>query len=79
MLGSDTVDLIGCARKDSSAGVVAVDVFGSAARGDVGPSSDLDLGVRFEKPLPATIDGGRLALDADLAVVEDAVRARLKD
>ena len=47
-------------------GVVAVYLFGSVARGQAGRSSDVDVGVLFEVPPPATLQGMHLDLAAEL-------------
>jgi len=46
--------------------VVAVYVFGSQARGESGPDSDVDVAVLFDKAPVATLMGPRLALEGDL-------------
>lgn len=38
-------------------GIAAVYVFGSHARGDAQPGSDLDIGILFETPPPSTMEG----------------------
>jgi predicted nucleotidyltransferase len=44
------------ARRD----VVAAYLFGSAARGEDTPRSDVDIAVLFEPPPSPTLEGGRL-------------------
>lgn len=44
----------------------AVYLFGSAARGDAGPSSDLDVGVLFRIPPEPTLEGQPYALEGAL-------------
>jgi hypothetical protein len=46
--------------------VAAVYLFGSAARGDAGPSSDLDIGVLFRIPPEPTFAGQPCALEGAL-------------
>ncbi|HEY0478239.1 MAG TPA: nucleotidyltransferase domain-containing protein [Kofleriaceae bacterium] len=48
------------------AGLVAVYLFGSVARGEARPSSDVDLGVLYEVTPPATLDGMGFDLAAEL-------------
>ena len=55
------VDVIG-----SRLGVVAVYLFGSTARGDARPDSDVDVAVLFDRPQPPTLDAPRFALEGDL-------------
>lgn len=47
-------------------GIVAVYLFGSVARGQAGPSSDVDVGVLYEVTPPATLDGMGFDLAAEL-------------
>jgi len=51
-------------------GLAAAYLFGSVARGEGRPDSDLDVGVLYENEPPATLDGLGLELQADL---EEAV------
>jgi predicted nucleotidyltransferase len=48
------------------AGVVAVYLFGSVARGDARPASDVDLAVLLAEPPPRTLDGLGLDLADEL-------------
>jgi predicted nucleotidyltransferase len=50
----------------SQPGVVAVYLFGSAARGPSGAGSDVDVGVLFERTPPRRLDGARFQLEGDL-------------
>ena len=47
-------------------GAIAVYLFGSAARGDARPGSDVDIAVLFDAPPEATLDGPRLTLEGEL-------------
>jgi predicted nucleotidyltransferase len=47
-------------------GAVAVYLFGSVARGDAGPESDVDVGVLFASDPPATLNAPQFALEAAL-------------
>ncbi|MFH1023366.1 MAG: nucleotidyltransferase domain-containing protein [Planctomycetota bacterium] len=46
--------------------VVAAYLFGSVARGDAHPQSDVDVGVLFEKSPPPTLEGLSLRLEGEL-------------
>lgn len=48
------------------AGIACAYLFGSRARGDYKPNSDLDVAVLFEQPPPQTLHGLGLDLAADL-------------
>jgi predicted nucleotidyltransferase len=50
----------------SRADVVAVYLFGSIARGDSTPGSDIDVAVLFNPPPAATLDSPRFAVEGDL-------------
>lgn len=52
--------------EEDSRGAVAVYVFGSVARGDATPTSDVDVAVLFETMPTATISGPVLALEGEL-------------
>jgi uncharacterized protein len=54
----------------SRADVVAVYLFGSTARGDARPDSDVDVAVLFDRPQPSTLDAPRFVLEGTL---EDAI------
>jgi len=43
--------LVSAKRELASLGVRSLDLFGSVARGDAGPSSDVDLLVDFDRPV----------------------------
>lgn len=47
---------------DAEPAAVAVYLFGSAARGDAGPSSDVDVAVLFDAPPVATLMGSALSM-----------------
>jgi predicted nucleotidyltransferase len=47
-------------------GAVAVYLFGSVARGDAGPASDVDVGILFAAEPPATLGAPQFALEAAL-------------
>ena len=47
-------------------GTVAVYLFGSVARGDAGPDSDVDVGILFAVEPPATLDAPQFAIEAEL-------------
>jgi len=47
-------------------GAVAVYLFGSAARGEAGPKSDVDVGVLFATDPPATLEAPQFAMEAAL-------------
>lgn len=48
------------------AAVVCAYVFGSVARGEAGPGSDVDVALLFEKPPEARLDAGPLDLEGEL-------------
>jgi predicted nucleotidyltransferase len=54
-----------CFEEDSR-GAIAVYLFGSVARGDAGPGSDVDVGVLFQTEPPATLDAPQFSIEADL-------------
>jgi predicted nucleotidyltransferase len=47
-------------------GAIAAYLFGSVARGEAGPSSDVDLGVLFATDPPATLEAPQFTLEAEL-------------
>lgn len=47
-------------------GVVCAYLFGSVARGDAGPGSDVDVAVLLEAPPPPTLEGAGFRLEGDL-------------
>jgi hypothetical protein len=47
-------------------GAVAVYLFGSVARGDAGPDSDVDVGILFATEPPATLGAPQFAIEAAL-------------
>jgi len=52
--------------EDDPRGAVAVYLFGSTARGDAGPGSDVDVGILFAAEPPATLDAPQFVLEAAL-------------
>ena len=50
--------------EDDPRGAVAVYLFGSVARGESGPGSDIDVGVLFATDPPATLGAPQFALEA---------------
>jgi predicted nucleotidyltransferase len=52
--------------EDDSRGAVAVYLFGSVARGEARPDSDVDVGVLFAAEPPTTLDAPQFALEGDL-------------
>jgi predicted nucleotidyltransferase len=50
-------------------GIIAVYLFGSFARGEAKPQSDVDLGLLYESPPESTLRGQPFGLEADLADV----------
>ena len=49
-----------------SRAAVPVYLFGSVARGEAGPDSDVDVGILFAAEPPATLGAPQFALEADL-------------
>jgi hypothetical protein len=47
-------------------GAVAAYLFGSVARGDAGPDSDVDLGILFAVTPPATLDAPQFAIEGEI-------------
>jgi len=47
-------------------GAISVYLFGSVARGEAGPSSDVDLGILFASDSPATLEAPQFALEGEL-------------
>jgi uncharacterized protein len=59
----------GCLRTffdDTPRGAVAVYLFGSVARGEAGPDSDVDIGVLFSVEPASTLDSPPLDLEGEL-------------
>ena len=52
--------------EDDPRGVLAVYLYGSVARGQARPASDIDIGVLFAADPPATLAAPQFALEADL-------------
>jgi predicted nucleotidyltransferase len=59
---------------DAVPAAVAVYIFGSVARGDAGPASDVDVAVLFDEPPADTLLGPRLTLQGRL---EQLLRRRV--
>jgi predicted nucleotidyltransferase len=55
--------------EDDPRGAVAVYLFGSVARNEAGPASDVDVGVLFASQPPATLDSPQFALEGELEAV----------
>ncbi len=58
-------------------GVLSLEIFGSVARGDAGPGSDVDLLVEFDRPIGLFLEQ-LLGCRVDL-VMRDAVKPQLRD
>ena len=52
--------------EDDPRGAVAVYLFGSVARGEAGPESDVDVGILFAEDPPATLSAPQFAIEAAL-------------
>jgi predicted nucleotidyltransferase len=52
--------------EEHARGAVAVYLFGSVARGEAGPGSDVDVGVLFAAEPPSTLDAPQFAIEAEL-------------
>jgi hypothetical protein len=52
--------------EDDPLGAVAVYLFGSVARGEAGPESDVDVGILFAEDPPATLSAPQFAIEAAL-------------
>ena len=52
--------------EDDPRGATAAYLFGSVARGEARPDSDVDVGVLFDTAPPATLDAPQFALETDL-------------
>ena len=52
--------------EDNRRGAVAVYLFGSVARGEAGPESDVDVGILFAEDPPATLNAPQFAIEAAL-------------
>jgi predicted nucleotidyltransferase len=52
--------------EDDPRGAVAVYLFGSVARGEAGPESDVDVGILFATDPPATLGAPQFAIEAAL-------------
>lgn len=71
MPASDLHQLLSRALTDFGQGLVCAYLYGSRARGDARPDSDVDVAVLFDHPQPASLAGLRFDLAATL---ESAVR-----
>lgn len=75
---TDSIDFMALARQFDHAGVQAVVLMGSHARGDAGPFSDIDL-VRFlSEGSPELDDRGSHLIDGRLVVVSDVPLAEVE-
>jgi predicted nucleotidyltransferase len=52
--------------RDAPPGVVCAYLYGSLARGEAGPESDIDVAVLFEKPPGSRLDAGPFDLEGEL-------------
>jgi predicted nucleotidyltransferase len=52
--------------EDDPRGALAVYLFGSVARGEAGPESDVDVGILFAEDPPATLSAPQFAIEAAL-------------
>jgi predicted nucleotidyltransferase len=52
--------------EDDARGAVAAYLFGSVARGDAGPESDIDVGILFAANPPATLGAPQFAIETAL-------------
>jgi hypothetical protein len=52
--------------EENPRGAVAVYLFGSVARGEAGPKSDIDVGILFAEDPPATLSAPQFAIEAAL-------------
>jgi predicted nucleotidyltransferase len=67
---SDTAEArLGAFFEDDPRGAVAVYLFGSVARDEARPASDVDVGVLFASEPRATLDSPQFALEGDLETV----------
>ena len=60
------VDRLAAFFASQPATVVAAYLYGSQARGDATPASDVDIAVLFDAPPAATLDGPQLTLQSDV-------------
>ncbi len=69
-MDSDTAEArLGAFFEDDPRGAVAVYLFGSVARNEARPASDVDVGVLFASEPRATLDSPPFALEGDLEAV----------
>ena len=69
MSDPDLLDILSAALARRARGLICAYLFGSHARADAGPKSDIDLAVLFEQDPPRTLAGLHLDLADDLAGV----------
>jgi uncharacterized protein len=68
----DAITVEACLKaffEDDARGALAVYLFGSVARGEARPASDVDVGVLFAAEPPPTLDAPQFALEGDLEQV----------
>jgi predicted nucleotidyltransferase len=66
MRSQELIDVLSTELKNRPAGLVCAYLFGSHARGDAKPESDVDVAVLFEQDPPRTLAGLHLDLADDL-------------
>jgi predicted nucleotidyltransferase len=69
MPSADLDALLGRELGARAPGLVAAYLFGSSARGDSRPDSDIDVALLYERPPPATLEAQPFVLAADLSSV----------
>ena len=67
MPNQDVADVLSATLVKRAEGLICAYLFGSHARGDAEPASDVDVAALFEKDPPRTLDGLHLDLADDLA------------
>ncbi len=69
---TEVAERLAAVLRERTESLVAAWLFGSHARGDAGPTSDVDVAVLYDEPPPPTLDGLAVELQGSL---EAAVRA----